>query len=443
MSTRLVEAASRALADRTSRRGFLRRVAIVGSALATAPITYILRPVSAYGAVVPDDCSRNSRCNSWTELCCRIHGTNTCPPGSVVGGWWRAEGDDDFCNNGSRYFMDCHPSSCGGCGCGSSGTCGNNCVDCDCHCHADSCNNWRACCTRFRYGQCNQQIACLGPIHCRVVTCVPPFEWDSTCTNDDAREDATRNHFHSCLVTDSSVGNDRALPGVVRGNTWILRDGTASNAPVSQFTYGLNEDQPLAADWTGAGVATPGAVRGLRHGVAGDGPRWYLRQIEGAGDPDLIFRYGNAGDVAVAGDWDGDGVETLGVVRGNRWMLRNRNAQGSAEIDFTCTFCQPGDIPVVGDWDGDGRDGYGVVRGQRWLLRNSLNAGSPNHDFNFGDADAIPVVGDWNADGVDTPGRFDNGSWSVSNQVNGSGTLTTFSLGQEGDRPVVWHRLER
>ena len=443
MSVRLVEAASKALASRTSRRGFLRRMAIAGSAVMTAPLTYLLRPVTAYAAVVPDDCSTNSRCNSWTELCCKVHGTNTCPPGSVVGGWWRAEGDDDFCGGGSRYFMDCHPASCGGCSCGGSGTCGNGCVNCDCHCHDDTCNNWRTCCTRFRYGQCNQQIDCIGPIICRVVTCVPPFEWDSTCTNEDAREDATRTHFAACLVTDSSVGADRARPGVVRGNTWLLKEGTSSSAPVTQFTYGLAEDTPLAADWTGAGVATAGVVRGSRHGISGSGPTWYLRQIEGAGDPDLIVPYGSPGDIPVVGDWNGEGVETIGVVRGTRWLLRNNNSPGTAAIDFTCSFCQPGDIPVVGDWNGDGVDGYGVVRGTRWLLRNSLSAGSADFDFTFGDAGDIPVVGDWDADGVDTPGRFDDGTWRVSNEVDGSGTLLTFTHGQTGDRPVVWHRLER
>ena len=115
MSTRLVAAASRALDTHTSRRGFLRRAAMVGTALVAAPAAYILRPGSAYGAVVPSQCSGGARCNDgWTDFCCNLHGVNTCPPGDVVAGWWRAEGNT-YCDGRSRYYMDCNSANCGGC----------------------------------------------------------------------------------------------------------------------------------------------------------------------------------------------------------------------------------------------------------------------------------------------------------------------------------------
>jgi hypothetical protein len=82
---------------------------------------------------------------------------------------------------------------------------------------------------------------------------------------------------------------------------------------------------------------------------------WYLRQIEGPGDPDLVVEFGRAGDIPVVGDWNGNGVHTVGVVRGNRWLLRDSNNSGAADYDIA--FGQAGDIPVVGDWNGDGRTG--------------------------------------------------------------------------------------
>ncbi len=440
MSQRLVDAASRALASRTSRRGFFRRAAIVGSAVVTAPAAYALRPVSAYQALVlPADCPPGSQCRSgWTEFCCVSTGVNTCPPGSVIAGWWRAEGSN-YCGGTSRYYMDCNSTTCSGCGCGASGTCGNECTDCDCHCMHDNCDLWKECCTRFRYGQCNNQIECVGPIICRVVTCVPPWEWDSTCTRTDARSDETRFHDSACLHP--PLGPYPARPAVVRNHTWLLRDTLTPGAPDRPvFTLGTDGDTSLMGDWTGAGVATAGVVRGARTGINGRGNlTWYLRHVEGPGQPDLTFDYGVPGDIPVVGDWTGNGVDTVGVVRGNQWLLRTRNSTGQPDISFT--FGQPGDIPVVGDWDGDGRDGIGVVRGTTWLLRNTPTPGAPDHAFDFGDADGIPVVGDWDGDGISSPGRFSAGTWQVTNRLTTAQPDLTFQYGETGDVPLVWRRM--
>src|SRR5690554_5793974 len=243
VSKRLVEASSRLLESRTSRRGFLRRAAMVGTALVAAPATYVLRPGDAYSAVVntPSTCPSGSRCRDggWTEFCCTMTGVNTCPPGAVVGGWWRAEypgSGTNHCNGDSRYYMDCHSADCGGCGCGGSGTCANECVDCNCTCANGDCGKWKTCCTRFRYGQCNQDIACLGPIVCRVVTCVPPWEWDSSCTKTDAVSQSTWYHDASCLHPSRTVP---ARPGVVTGTTWKLRNSLSGGSPQSTYEYGL------------------------------------------------------------------------------------------------------------------------------------------------------------------------------------------------------------
>lgn len=438
MSRRLVEMTSRALGERTSRRGFLRRMAMAGSAIVTAPMAYALRPITAYQAIIlPNDCPPGSQCRSgWTEFCCTKIGANTCPPGSVVGGWWRAEGSG-YCNGDSRYYMDCHTASCGGCGCGASGTCGNDCVNCACHCELDRCDLWKTCCTRFRYGQCNQHIECVGPITCRVVTCVPPWEWDSTCTRTDARDDSTARHDSACLHP--PLGPYRARPGVVRASRWLLRNTLDAGSPHQEFALGVTGDVPLMADWLGSGVATAAVVRGVRHGTVGrTGLTWYIRQIEGAGLPDLSFDYGQPGDIPLAGDWVGNGTHTVGVVRGNQWLLRTRNAAGPADISFT--FGEPGDIPVVGDWAGSGRDGIGVVRGSRWILRNTATPGPADHDFDFGSPTGLPVVGDWNGNGADRPGRFEAGAWSLTNSMGGGAPDVQFTFGAAGDTPVVWRR---
>ena len=41
-----------------------------------------------------------------------------------------------------------------------------------------TCDQRRVCCNAFRYGQCNTQVKCSGGVHCRVVSCVAPYKWD-------------------------------------------------------------------------------------------------------------------------------------------------------------------------------------------------------------------------------------------------------------------------
>lgn len=444
MSKRLVDRAGAFLEQRTSRRGFLRRTAIVGSALIAAPATYILRPGSAYSAVTktPGNCPSGSKCASggYTQFCCTISGVNTCPPGSMIAGWWRAEGSG-YCGGGSRYYMDCNTSSCGSCGCGGSGTCSPTCAGTTCRCANNDCNNWKVGCTRFRYGQCNQHVECLGPIECRVITCVPPWEWDSSCTHTDAIDQNTRTHDSGCLHPFDTGGNPpmEARPGVVTNGAWSLRDALSGGSATTTFAYGLPGDVPLMSDFSGSGIETPAVIRGVRHSIDGsESLEWYIRQVPESGQPDLVIRFGQIGDIPVVGDWNGNGVSTIGVVRkGNRWLLRNSNTSGPADIDFI--FGQAGDTPVSGDWNGDGVDSPGMVRGDRWLLRNTPSAGPAEIDITFAGA-GTPVTGDWTGSGRDRPGWFDSGTWSLRNVWTSGAATTTFDFGGTGV-PVVWGRI--
>lgn len=439
MSTRLVGAASRFLDKKTGRRGFLRRAALVGTALVAAPATYILKPVTAQAAILPSNCQGGTPCtDGWTDFCVNVHGVNTCPPGSLVGGWWRAEGNT-FCGGKSRYYMDCHSSTCS-CACGASGTCDSACTDFSCQCNHDNCGERKVGCTRFRYGQCNNHHSCIGPIICRVVTCVPPWEWDSSCARTDAVAQTTYSHDAPGLHPDTRPkGPYPARPAVVTGANWQLGGGLSTTAG-SSFTYGQPGDIPVVGDFSNSGVRTVGMVRGTRHGVVGSESKamWLLRQVEGPGEPDLVVEYGRAGDIPVVGDWSGNGVHTIGVVRGNRWLLRNSNRSGPPDLDFY--FGEVGDIPVVGDWNGAGRTAIGMVRGSRWLLSTSLG-GPPTHDFIFGDGEGIPVTGDWNGNGATGVGWFSSGVWQIRNSVSSGPPDMTFTFGSPTGLPLTWGRM--
>ncbi|MBK7452587.1 MAG: hypothetical protein IPJ46_02405 [Anaerolineales bacterium] len=56
------------------------------------------------------------------------------------------------------------------------------------------------------------------------------------------------------------------------------------------------------------------------------------------------------GDQPVTGDWDNDGMDTIGVYRNGSFYLRNSNTLGFADLVFA--LGNPGDMPIAGNWDG-------------------------------------------------------------------------------------------
>ena len=92
-----------------------------------------------------------------------------------MGGWWVAD-NSSYCG-GPRYYMDCNATcSCdNGCG-GGFPFCEPGCDGTGCGCGPLGCDSYLTGCLQFRYGQCNQDVPCLGRIVCRVVACVPALD---------------------------------------------------------------------------------------------------------------------------------------------------------------------------------------------------------------------------------------------------------------------------
>ncbi len=67
-----------------------------------------------------------------------------------------------------------------------------------CGCGPNGCDSFLTGCLQFRYGQCNQDVACLGRIVCRVVACVPPWQVDPSCTTAVAVDNATAEQNEPC-----------------------------------------------------------------------------------------------------------------------------------------------------------------------------------------------------------------------------------------------------
>jgi hypothetical protein len=79
-------------------------------------------------------------------------------------------------------------------------------------------------------------------------------------------------------------------------------------------------------------------------------------------------------------------------------------------------FGQPGDLPVVGDFNGDGIDEIGVFRNGMWIVDMNGNHEMDAHDavFALGGPGDLPVAGDWTGDGVDKPGVYRPGTTAAA-----------------------------
>ena len=71
-----------------------------------------------------------------------------------------------------------------------------------------------------------------------------------------------------------------------------------------------------------------------------------IRNSNTVGVADLAFGYGLPTDIPVIGDWNGDGIDTVGVYRNGVFYLRNSNTVGVADLAFG--YGLPTDIS--GDW---------------------------------------------------------------------------------------------
>ena len=192
VAQRAVDTVTGWLGRRTSRRGFLLRAGLLGTALAVDPKGYVLRPGTAYAAV----CGPGSGATSgWTVFCATINnGVNACPPGSIAAGWWKADGAS-LCGGKARYIIDCN-ATCSKCTTpgARAGICSSSCWSCSCTSGlAGTCDKRKVCCNAFRYGQCNMDVRQVGGVHCRVVSCTPPWKFEE-CSTAPATDNRTVDH---------------------------------------------------------------------------------------------------------------------------------------------------------------------------------------------------------------------------------------------------------
>ena len=216
---------------------------------------------------------------------------------------------------------------------------------------------------------------------------------------------------------------------VVATLTWVT-GGSVVTAPtkISAAEAVVTPETSIAVRSTSVDFAT-----GI--GVYESASSRFRLRIQGSGTTSVwAVQYGIPGDRPLMGDWNADGIDTVGVKRGNTYYVRNSNTAGPADIRFS--YGRGTDIPVVGDWNGDGIDTVAIRRDSLWYVRNSLSTGPSDYRFSFGRTDDTPIAGDWNADRIATAGVYHTGTnnWYL---MTGPDVVTNFAYGKPGDTPLA------
>jgi hypothetical protein len=250
---------------------------------------------------------------------------------------------------------------------------------------------------------------------------------------------------------------------------FILAIGTspADHAETTlPLPYGAAGDNPVVGDWTRQGTKTIGVYRWahttFNQTSAG---LWLLRNDVSPGPADIQFYFGAPGDLPVVGDWDGDGVTTVGVFRpantpynsatSGMWILTN--SPTGATVDYQFWYGGPDDLPIAGDWDGNGTTTVGVFRpvgaafnsttSAMWILTNDALGRNALPPFYYGGSQDQPVVGDWDGNRTTTVGVYrsphtqfndqSSSQWLLSNSPTGATVDYNFFYGTTGDIPLV------
>ncbi|WP_324650820.1 ThuA domain-containing protein [Georgenia sp. H159] len=207
--------------------------------------------------------------------------------------------------------------------------------------------------------------------------------------------------------------------GFYLSNDW---KGTTHHA----FVYGRSSDQVLIGDWDGDGVDSIAVRRGNRY---------YVSNAPRGGEADVVFDYGRPDDTVLVGDWDGDGTDTLAVRRGNQYFIKNSLSGGPADV--VVHYGRPDDTVLVGDWDGDGTDTLAVRRGTEYFVKNSLTGGQADVVFHYGRSGDTTMAGDWDGDGTDTLLVRRGSVYFAKNSLTGGPADLTVAYGRATDEAFV------
>jgi len=279
------------------------------------------------------------------------------------------------------------------------------------------------------------------------LTPVPPSNTPTLTASVTSTATLTSTFTATATRTATSTPTNTPIPahpdtiGTYKDNIFYLRFTNTTGGPdLTVNMYNLlgfaAGDLPVTGDWNGDGIDTVGVYR--------SSTGFFFLSASNV-VPTLAHQVllGNPGDTPFAGKWRVDMVgDGIGVFRPSNGILYQKRQLTSGFSDYFAVFGNPGDIGFAGDWNGDGLDSIGVYRpsNSTWYMTSN----SEPSGITFGDISFVwnignnpPVIGDWNADVSSTVGYLSGTIFVLHSTLTATGADTVFSFTSIGQLPIA------
>ena len=232
-------------------------------------------------------------------------------------------------------------------------------------------------------------------------------------------------------------GDGKMKMGIYQNGTWTLDyngDGIWNGPDVDKVkSFGDSNFAPVVGDWNGDGKTKIGVYNSLTGTFLIDYDGSFVWDGEAVDRVAFWSVRPGSGEIAVIGDWNGDGKSKIGIYAaetGNWYLDYNGNytwedpngPNGDKVVYWSLPGVPAHQKPVVGDWNGSGTTKLGVYSDGTWWIDYNGNflADTPPVDKMtfFGGPGWTAKVGDWNAGGTTKIAAYIDGTWAIDMDGN-------------------------